>query len=337
MPEQNNDKDAAGHIRNPLTVISRFAALAEISGTAVLPFIEPENQATFIWFLMLFPALLVILFFLTLNYNHKTLYAPSDYKNQNHFLSLFGIASTDERQNKLEAELDEGIAEPTTEPTNPLDPEGPVLPEPKPDEPQSDDQDVDLGNSSKIPDGERVNPVNATNEPAQPLKSISLDSLKETRRKSLKRNLELIENTAILKLCRATKIQFDRHLKIESGNIDKPIIFDGLSISTNRINAAEVKLFDTEKFSINRLIPTLKEASRAAQIVQKSLGADFVFHLVIVLSENINGQHADSIASSIQRVSNAYGLTTNVYLIETANLLATKDDFTLYTRHDPLG
>src|ERR1041385_730287 len=52
-----------GTIRNPLTIIAIFAAIAEISGTMVLPFVAEANQGTYIWFLMIFPILLVVLFF----------------------------------------------------------------------------------------------------------------------------------------------------------------------------------------------------------------------------------------------------------------------------------
>jgi hypothetical protein len=91
-----------GHVKNPLTVISIFAAIAEISGTIVLPFITTaEHQGTYIWFLMLFPVLLVISFFLTLNFNHRVLYAPSDFKDEKHFL---GRASQAEIEEKVEHE-----------------------------------------------------------------------------------------------------------------------------------------------------------------------------------------------------------------------------------------
>jgi hypothetical protein len=90
-----------GHVKNPLTVIAIFAAVAEISGTSVLPFISVEHQGTYIWFLMLFPFLLVISFFLTLNLNHRVLYAPSDYKDEKHF---FGKASEEEIKEKIEHE-----------------------------------------------------------------------------------------------------------------------------------------------------------------------------------------------------------------------------------------
>ncbi|WP_444984077.1 hypothetical protein [Halomonas mongoliensis] len=96
-----------GHIKNPLTVIAIFAAIVEVSGTTVLPFIEPDNQGLYIWFLMLFPVFLVGLFFLTLNFNHKVLYAPSDYKNENNFLKSFGRATAEEREEKYREEFEE--------------------------------------------------------------------------------------------------------------------------------------------------------------------------------------------------------------------------------------
>lgn len=74
-----------GVVKNPLSVIAIFAGVAEISGTGVLPFIDPANQELYIWFLMLFPFTLVLLFFGTLNLNHKALYAPSDYKSDESF------------------------------------------------------------------------------------------------------------------------------------------------------------------------------------------------------------------------------------------------------------
>jgi hypothetical protein len=39
-----------GHIKNPLTVIAIFAALAEVSGTVVLPFLDKETQHVYVWF-----------------------------------------------------------------------------------------------------------------------------------------------------------------------------------------------------------------------------------------------------------------------------------------------
>ncbi len=74
-------------VNNPLTIIAIFAALAEIAGTTALKLVIPELQYIFVWFVMGFPILLVLLFFFTLNFNPKVLYAPSDFKDEQNFLN----------------------------------------------------------------------------------------------------------------------------------------------------------------------------------------------------------------------------------------------------------
>jgi len=88
-------------VNNPLTIIAIFAALAEIAGTVALKLVADNLQTTFIWFVMLFPALLVLFFFLTLNFNPKVLYAPSDFKDEENFLNAIGGV------NRLSLNLDE--------------------------------------------------------------------------------------------------------------------------------------------------------------------------------------------------------------------------------------
>lgn len=63
---------------NPISIIAIFAALCEASATTVLPQLDEENRQIYIWFLIAFPSVLVVLFFLTLNFNHQVLYAPKD-------------------------------------------------------------------------------------------------------------------------------------------------------------------------------------------------------------------------------------------------------------------
>lgn len=92
-------------ISNPLTIIAIFAGLAEVSGTLVLPFLNGESQELYIWFLMVFPTVLVVLFFLTLNFNHKVLYAPSDFQDEENFLKLFSKPTADDRLEKLSHEM----------------------------------------------------------------------------------------------------------------------------------------------------------------------------------------------------------------------------------------
>jgi len=66
-------------VNNPLTVIAIFSMLTEASAAVSLPYIDRENQKIYVWFLIVFPSILITLFFLTLNFNNKTLYTPMDY------------------------------------------------------------------------------------------------------------------------------------------------------------------------------------------------------------------------------------------------------------------
>ena len=78
-------------INNPLTIIAIFAALAEVSATVAIGLIDKNLHHIFIWFIIGFPSLLVVLFFITLNFNTKVMYSPSDYKDDKSFMdSIFG-------------------------------------------------------------------------------------------------------------------------------------------------------------------------------------------------------------------------------------------------------
>jgi hypothetical protein len=74
-------------VNNPLTIIAIFAVLAEVAGTAALAAVDKELQRTFVWFVMGFPVLLVILFFVTLNFNPKVFYSSSDFRDEENFLN----------------------------------------------------------------------------------------------------------------------------------------------------------------------------------------------------------------------------------------------------------
>lgn len=77
-----------GLVKNPLTIIAIFAGLVEVSATTVLPFIDKTLQSTFIWFLMVFPTLLITYFFGTLLLKPKALYAPSDFRDDDAFVKM---------------------------------------------------------------------------------------------------------------------------------------------------------------------------------------------------------------------------------------------------------
>jgi len=87
-------------ISNPLTVIAIFAAIAEISGTVILPTLSDSIQPLFVWFLIGFPTLLVVCFFITLNLNPRSLYSPSDYKDEDNYVKIMSGSKAPEFENK---------------------------------------------------------------------------------------------------------------------------------------------------------------------------------------------------------------------------------------------
>jgi hypothetical protein len=93
-------------VSNPLTIIAIFAGLAEVSGTIVLPFLKDSSQDIYVWFLIVFPTILIFLFFFTLNCNHKVLYAPSDFQDEDNFLKLFRKPNAGDRLEKLNSEIE---------------------------------------------------------------------------------------------------------------------------------------------------------------------------------------------------------------------------------------
>lgn len=75
-------------ISNPLTIIAIFAALAEIASSVALITLPERTQVIFVWFCMLFPSMLVFIFFIVLYRKPKVLYAPSDFKDESNFISI---------------------------------------------------------------------------------------------------------------------------------------------------------------------------------------------------------------------------------------------------------
>lgn len=240
-----------GHIKNPLTVIAIFAAIAEISGTTVLPFIESENQGIYVWFLMLFPIFLVGIFFLTLNFNHKVLYAPSDYKNEDNFLKSFGKATTEEKEEKLREEVEEAEDSSSTE-ENAFESSG---------------------------DDSESQEASSTHASSKHSTSFVMNS---ERHASLMANVSLAEKLSIMKLSKDMGLEFKTDVRFETPSSRK-IIFDGLAIDKNKIHAVEVKLFRNEHVSPSRLDKVLLESELMATQLKGIDSKELVIHFMAVV------------------------------------------------------
>ena len=89
------------NITSPLTIVGLFSGIAEIAGTTVLAFLPLELQKIFIWFVIAFPTILLVSFFLTWNFNTKVLYPPDAYPNPDDFLKLM-LHESDKVKAKVE-------------------------------------------------------------------------------------------------------------------------------------------------------------------------------------------------------------------------------------------
>ncbi|MBF4391483.1 ArsR family transcriptional regulator, partial [Vibrio anguillarum] len=78
-------------VSNPLTIIAIFSGVAECFATVALINLPQEMQAIFIYFVMFFPILIVVAFFIVLFFKPYVLYAPSDYKDEGMFLTTLKI------------------------------------------------------------------------------------------------------------------------------------------------------------------------------------------------------------------------------------------------------
>ncbi|WP_316674951.1 hypothetical protein [uncultured Tolumonas sp.] len=238
-----------GHIKNPLTVIAIFSAISEISGTTVLPFIASDNQGIYIWFLMLFPIFLVGTFFLTLNFNHRVLYAPSDYKDEKNFVNPYGKASPDEQGKKLRDEVEEIEAADST-----------------------------VGSNSETESKEiKADADSVQNQFVQAMETTA------ARHRQLMADVTLAEKLAVNKLSKELSLDFKTDVRIDLPEVKRPAVYDALAINDNEIHAIEVKLFKAKHIDPSRFARVLEQSEQAAQHFKGFDPKNFILHIFAVI------------------------------------------------------
>lgn len=92
--------------KNPLGIIGLFIVLVYGFACLVLGFsgknLQPDERSPLIWFLVLFPGLILAAFYRLVTNHHKKLYAPSDYRDEKLF---FSYQSDEQRTTRLEQEV----------------------------------------------------------------------------------------------------------------------------------------------------------------------------------------------------------------------------------------
>lgn len=79
-------------------IIALFASLAEVSGTVVLRFLPERIQFIFIWFVILFPIIIVLLFFYILYKKPLHFYSPEYYQNETNFMASMADVIDNQQQ-----------------------------------------------------------------------------------------------------------------------------------------------------------------------------------------------------------------------------------------------
>lgn len=102
-------------IVNPLTLIAVFAGLSEVAMTSALLAVDKELQIFLLYFIIGFPVLLVTLFFLTLNFNHRVLYAPHDFIDESNFVKLISPPPPVNLSNGISIDLEAAASQSFTE------------------------------------------------------------------------------------------------------------------------------------------------------------------------------------------------------------------------------
>lgn len=303
------------HIKNPLTLISIFAGVAEVSGAGILPFIKtPDNQLFYIYFLMGFPTLTVVLFFATLNFNHKTLYAPSDYKDEQNFVNPFRTATYVEVDRKLKDETSEVQRNADDTSTTP-----------SPSTPSSDDvkatelADADVEVKKDLPPLAPAvpdQPAISTLEKPKPSPLSNRDPMKvdptelyEIQYRNLMGNLALTEKLAVRKLGTWLNLDFKQDVTFSPFKSNRKYVFDAVAHNNGRIDIAEVKLFTTS-FNPERFIKTFENVDSLSRSISKD--GKVILHLVVVMEKLL--LTPAEIKHSIRRLAVEYDFRTRVHI-----------------------
>lgn len=84
-------KNSKGFAKNPLGIIALFISLIYgfaciVLSTSINNFKTSSERLPLIWFIILFPVLILLAFVYLVKNHHEKLYAPSDFKNEENFI-----------------------------------------------------------------------------------------------------------------------------------------------------------------------------------------------------------------------------------------------------------
>lgn len=273
----------ASTVKNPLTIIAIFAGLTEVGGTGVLPLLSPEAQSVYIWFLMVFPIFLVVLFFCTLNFNREVLYAPSDWSNEDNFFRKLSKVSAEERFSQVQEEIEDA------------------------EEAGDESFGGEVGDGKTAASHAVHNDENKEANQKNRLSQLQAGHYVHTYRAA--------EEFGLSKLASELKLDFRSGVRFSANEIPKTI-FDGLALDEKIVHLAEVKYSRTGFTS--SLIHRFSSELAKFKLVRDSFledGKELVLHLVVVVPSFSAGKIHDSRAERrLFEVARGYGVRIKLHV-----------------------
>ncbi|MES1987907.1 MAG: hypothetical protein V4440_07740 [Pseudomonadota bacterium] len=269
MPE-----DLKSLVKNPLGIIALFIAL--IYGFAALLLgvsasqLLPEERQPLIWFIVLFPMVVLGTFYVLVTRHHGKLYAPKDYQNDDSFLKTL---SDKQQEEKLDEEIQSAELISVSDQENP---------EKEADEEVlfSRSNDLDKYTSLKLPEA-------------------SLGTLRFKYRKA--------EKLAISKIELIDGLVFRQQVSFGD---DRTTAFDGVAINGNTVTAIEVKYIRRAVISRSSIREVLYRAILATKHIGSDKAFKLIIAIVLEnsteptsgLEKNIQKMVADTNISVDVRV-----------------------------------
>lgn len=252
----NNSTAVSNLVKNPLGIIGLFILLVYGIASLLLGLggktIFSENQ---IWliiiFLVLFPAIVLYVFYELVTKNHQKLYSPKDYHDDKSFLDALGMERVSEAEREQKLENESLFLEENQTQLKDITSKSVVV------EPSGANLTAEIGNIT----------VKTTNE----ARAIShSDRMKE---------LQLLEEQAIIKLEKKFNTHFDREVKFNFNDIT--LIADGgyKDKDNNRVVIVEIMVV-RNPIVVDRISGIILKCIQ----LQQSLGTtalELVFGLII--------------------------------------------------------
>jgi hypothetical protein len=268
-------KHSINFARNPLGIIALFISLiygfACLVVTSEAADFEYSLLAPLVWFLVVFPVLVLVAFVYLVSKHHTKLYAPSDFKDENNFWKPLTTAKINERLTDEAILIDENYNE------------SEISQETIQDDEVNNQVTVSVPSTSKVENDsnhkaiilpEKCNKKNTPNEIEK----------REKYFNNVKNEYFLIEELAIRKVASELNAKIDRHVQINFAN-GVSIETDGVSFIKNKLYLFEVKYIKGDHIS-SAMIQNIRRIIERAETVN-DIKTKFV---LIVVHDSKNGE-----------------------------------------------